>query len=77
MAVVVAAAAGDDRDGRAQLAELAREAGVGGAVVGDLEDLDAASVEPGGDLGLGISGEERVDLAEAREQDDGEPVRIL
>ena len=68
MPVVVAAAAGDDRDRRPQLAELAREAGIGGAVVGDLEDLDAAREEPGGDVRLGVGGQQRVDLPVGGEQ---------
>jgi hypothetical protein len=63
MPVVVVAPARDHGDLRPQLAQLVREAGVGGAVVGDLEDLDGPVDEPCGDVGLGVGGEQRVDLA--------------
>ena len=45
--------------------------------MGDLEDLDVAREEPRGDVRLGVGGQQRVDLAVGREQDDREPVRVL
>ena len=77
MTVVVAPAAGDDRDRGPQLAQLGREPRIGGTVVRDLQDLDAPGQQRCGHVGLRVCGQERVDLAVARQQDDGEPVRVL
>ena len=72
MAVFVVAAAGDDRHGRPQLAQFIREPGIGRAVVGDLQNLDAARQQRRGHVRLGVGGQQRIDLAEAREQHDRE-----
>src|SRR6185295_14728730 len=63
MTVVVPSTARDHGDIRPQLSQLALEPGVGGAVVRDLEDLDVAREEWCSDIGLGVSGQERVDLS--------------
>lgn len=76
MAVVVTAAARDHGDTWPQLGELGREAVVGGAVVGDLEDLDRPVDQARRHLRLRVRGQERVDLPVAREEHDGEQVRV-
>ena len=77
MAVLVVAAAGDDGDPRPELAQLGREPGILGAVVGDLEDLDLRKREVRRDVGLRVRREEDVRLAVGRDQDDGVQVRVL
>src|SRR5918995_4504419 len=56
--VVVVATTGDDGDGRPQLSQLGGQSGIGGAVVGDLEDLDVPRDERRGDVRLRVGGQE-------------------
>ena len=64
MAVGVALADRDRRELRSQAARESREAGVVAAVVGDLQHLDAGSSSAGGDVGLGVGGEQQVEVAD-------------
>jgi hypothetical protein len=63
MAVIVASADGDVGDLRTGQLEQGFEIGVGGPVVAHLEDLDLRRTEWHGDVALGVSSEQRVDLA--------------
>ena len=68
VAVVVVSADGDDRHARPEHRELVGEAGVGRAVVSDLEHLDLPQRQGSRHLRLGVAGQEQVDRAVAREQ---------
>ncbi len=77
VAVRVAAADLDHGDAGMQPGQLAGHAGVGAAVMGDLERLDGRKVEGGGDVGLGVGREQQVEGAGTQVGDDRALVRIL
>ena len=77
MAVVVVSADRDHRDSRPEHAQLVGEAGVGRAVMRDLEHLDLPQRQRTRDLRLGVAGEQQVDRAVAREHDGAVKMRIL
>ncbi|HEY1853194.1 MAG TPA: hypothetical protein VGG40_01285, partial [Solirubrobacterales bacterium] len=69
---------GADRDHRQpgpRAVKQSAEAGVGGAVVSDLEDVDRARVDRHR-FGLGIGGQQDREAVPAGEDDEGELVRV-
>jgi hypothetical protein len=77
VSVVVSFPDRDERDSRVEELEKLAEAVVRGAVVRNLQKLDLGRMERQGHGRLRIAGEERVELAVARKQDDAVLMRIL
>ena len=77
MAVAVVAPARDDGDRRLQLLQLRLEALILGAVMRDLEDLDALAQEPRSDVRFRVGAQEGVDGAVPGEEDDCAPVGVV